>query len=146
MREITIILNNKKMQYDSNIGETTKIHLPEGWNFLESEFSAKLETMSFYKWFWAQPGDLKPSRVIVVTGEWNPRAEMSNRYFVRGSRHTTQENLFKFMKFDAVENKVLEIMNETDEKFVKLYKDWKDKYNFNEFKTPVYAEDEPIWV
>lgn len=134
------------MNRKREIGDFSEVICKNGWSVLETESHLHRSTVSYYKDFWIRPGDKILTKVIVVAGEWNPKtSDQPNRFFVRGTTHTSDYHLFKYIKLESTENKVMEIMEKTDKKFELLYDEWISKYDFNPNKEPLKNYEEPVW-
>jgi hypothetical protein len=143
-----IVINNNNMKKQRSMGEFPGVKLDNGWGILETEYRDAI-SISYSKKFWAFPADKKPSNIMIMCGEWRPEAEQKNKFYVRGSIFTSDYTLFKYMKLESAELKVMEIMERTDKRFEKLYKEWISKYNFDPNKSYIEIESEedeqPLW-
>ena len=133
-------------QRKRELGEFNGVELKNGWKVLEALTDAKHASVAYYKEFWLKPAEKVRRKVIITAGEWNPRtSDQPNRFFVRGSNFTSDYSLFKYIKLESTEKKVMEIMEKTDKKFDALYKEWIEKYEFNPNRPEPENYEEPIW-
>lgn len=140
----TIIINgmNKKRE----IGDFPGITTSNGWEVLEVLTTAKNTQRAFYKEFWTLPGNKIRNKVIITVGEWNPKlSDQPNRFFVKGSNFSSEYHLFKYIKLESAEKKVMDMMEATDKKYDQLYSEWTDKYNFDPNKPEPENYVEPVW-
>jgi len=112
----------------------TRLELPEGWKFLETEFSSELSRTSFYRDQLLHPNSEEPTKIIVTIGEWNQDLSSEhNQFFVRCSKHCYEDVLEKSSDEKYVVKYALDQMSKTD-------KMWKDKFvEYNKHLKKVYA-------
>lgn len=102
-----------------------KCDLPD-WNYLESFWSSDNQSISFFKWAYTSPGDQYLSRIIITIGEWAPKANQTNRYYVRVSKGSPMTGLHKTHTFKTTQDLVNKIAEETNKFYEK--NDYEAKY------------------